>query len=479
MSSSKFPDQYSLLTNNNLTKDVTIFVGIVVSGVLNVEILESKAQELVTEWPLLGGKLVTKTVPYSFTTGDALDFKHRSIDLALEEFSPISFLDVEKTQDRPSYRDFSSGSSGDELFHFESLKPLNLTVDTLFTLRVTLLKDATLLGFRMPHQLCDGQSVYDVVKAYSHLIAGKPISRIVLPPDVKTPLSALVEGSDSLPENVRKNAPFVHPAENFAVGVSPLVKYIGHALLGVASAKIGWGEGERERYIHLPGELVQTWRRECQEELDKAALSGGLGDGAGLELTKNDVITAWFLKCAYHKTPADDGPVDLMYNFNYRPALKAPEADTTYLHNSYYNIRTNWPSLREFKEASLARVALAVRLSVVRNKQPSAVRNTLEFWEENIANTIAPGPPGCRLSFLPFFSAWTTFEYNGMDFSAALINKTEQDSSNMQGKVIFTHPYAALPMGMTVKPFAISLKDGRGGYWLRSNVLKSGWEGYA
>lgn len=62
MPSSKFPEQYSLLTNNNLTKDIAIFVGLVVAGVLDVGILETKAQELVAQWPLLGGKIVTKVI---------------------------------------------------------------------------------------------------------------------------------------------------------------------------------------------------------------------------------------------------------------------------------------------------------------------------------------------------------------------------------------------------------------------------------
>jgi hypothetical protein len=72
MSSSKIPERYSLLTVNNVTKDVTVFVGLVVSGILDSELLARKASELISLWPILGGELVTKVLCLTWT--DAIRF---------------------------------------------------------------------------------------------------------------------------------------------------------------------------------------------------------------------------------------------------------------------------------------------------------------------------------------------------------------------------------------------------------------------
>jgi hypothetical protein len=39
-------------------KDITTFVGFVVKGVLDVNILKKAAEELITQWPILGGRLI-------------------------------------------------------------------------------------------------------------------------------------------------------------------------------------------------------------------------------------------------------------------------------------------------------------------------------------------------------------------------------------------------------------------------------------
>jgi hypothetical protein len=75
-----------------------------------------------------------------------------------------------------------------------------------------------------------------------------------------------------------------------------------------------------------------------------------------------------------------------------------------------------------------------------------------------------------RLAFLPFVSSWTTFGYNGLDFSMRL-KGGRKDGRNGQGIV-------ALPLGITVDPLAVVLKDVEGGYWLRANLSKTGWKGH-
>ncbi|KAF8996974.1 hypothetical protein BDQ17DRAFT_1429333 [Cyathus striatus] len=166
-----------------------------------------------------------------------------------------------------------------------------------------------------------------------------------------------------------------------------------------------------------------------------------------------------------------------MYKFNYRPHVPQPPEGTVYLRNSFYGMRIHFPSLSKFQSSSISRIALEIRLCCIRNKQPSAIKSALEFWEDNVKKLISPTPPGVSLfkvtSFLPLFSHWTTFEYNKLEFSGGLKNRSTGD-----GRVVFTQPLIALPLHTTVKPIGVTLKDGKGGYWLRGNLWESGWKGY-
>lgn len=85
-----------------------------------------------------------------------------------------------------------------------------------------------------------------------------------------------------------------------------------------------------------------------------------------------------------------------------------------------------------------------------------------------------------RLAFLPFVSSWTTFGYNGLDFSAAVVGGRKNGEGKGGGKVVFTQPRVALtlPWGIMVDPLSVVLKDGLGGYWIRANLSKRGWKGH-
>lgn len=70
-------------------------------------------------------------------------------------------------------------SAVDEKFIFDV--PPNLASN--FRLRVTLLRNATLLCFGITHHICDGNDCWEVVKAFCDLLSNKPIPLFALPPD--------------------------------------------------------------------------------------------------------------------------------------------------------------------------------------------------------------------------------------------------------------------------------------------------------
>jgi hypothetical protein len=231
-----------------------------------------------------------QTRPYSFKTGNKIDFKARHVNKSIRQVFPVDY-NIEDT-DKPTYQP----NPGDAEFHFDSLTAVGLP-KRLVTIRVTVLKDATLLGFRFPHHFVDGNSQYELIQVYCDLVANKKIPTITVPPDVETPLSNLVLGTDNLPAVVRSGrGAFVDPSENVSVGFWPLMKFIAAALSRTLLSKIGLNAKDELRFIHIPATIVKQWQEECQRELDHLASEGKLKEGAGLRLSKNDILTAWFLK---------------------------------------------------------------------------------------------------------------------------------------------------------------------------------------
>ncbi|KAF8991436.1 hypothetical protein BDQ17DRAFT_281308, partial [Cyathus striatus] len=472
MTSEAFPKSYTLLSNNNTTQECSVFVGIVVNGVLDVEKLRSAHEELVSLWPAVGGELVTSTKPYSFTSGSIVDFGSRYLQKIITDIPElVDFSNA--NSEKVTYHNISSQT--DKIFHFDTMEKFP-PPPTLLAIRVTALEDATLLGFRLSHHLFDGQGTFNIVKAYADVINGnlKLIPRLIPPSDIHTLLSGMVEGEDSLPPSVNPNNPYVHPKANYTLGFIGLFMFIWITLLNMSLAKIGVTEREMEKCVHIPGELVELLRERCQEELNNASERGELKEGSGLHLTKNDVITAWFIKSAYDGlSPSPTQTIDLMYKLNYCPFITLPPEGTQYLHNSFYGMRIHYPSLSQVQSSPLSRIALEIRLCCIRNKQPSAIRTALKFWEDNVKSFIIPKPPDVSLtkvmSFMPLFGSWTTFEYNKLDFGGGL----KAGHAGGDGRVVFTQPCIALPMHATVKPTAVLLKDGKGGYWLRANLWES------
>jgi hypothetical protein len=60
MTDDPYPTHYVTKTNNSLAKVLTIFVGLVVTEILDIGNLHHATQELVARWPILGGELITQ-----------------------------------------------------------------------------------------------------------------------------------------------------------------------------------------------------------------------------------------------------------------------------------------------------------------------------------------------------------------------------------------------------------------------------------
>ncbi|OBT46313.1 hypothetical protein VE00_02781 [Pseudogymnoascus sp. WSF 3629] len=100
-----------------------------------------------------------------------------------------------------------------------------------------------------------------------------------------------------------------------------------YALWRIGGAKLGILDTAITKFIHLPEPLIERWHRDCQEAL---AQSLGVDATDKPSITRLDVVSAWFTQTSFSAYPADTGPVDIFYLFNYRPALPKPTPRTVY-----------------------------------------------------------------------------------------------------------------------------------------------------
>ncbi|RDW58422.1 hypothetical protein BP5796_12352 [Coleophoma crateriformis] len=470
----EFPAEYVSRTNEANSKSTTVFVGIVVNGRLDIDLLRLKAQELVSQWPLLGGTVLTKTSPYTLAKGSHCDFKARTVDVDVSNYIPFDFS--VNTADLSSNMPWvSTEPSGvDSIIHFDTISTSELPPKANFTLRVTVLNDSTLLGFRMPHYLADAQSMFDVVKAYCDLIAGRQLPMLVTPPDVEMPLSQLTNIDPQAPSSILS----IECLEKVKICAADEVHSLGlwnaiRTAFGVLFAHLAQGLLQStdfsERYIYLPKDLVCRLQVECQEELERTGL-------ADVKLSKTDVIAAWYLKTAFRNVAGDDGPFDAMHTMNHRFSCDPPKPGSTYLKNSQYAMAIRWSSFKNFQSTSLAQVALAFRMAVMQNKQPSVIKTFHEFYEKHADSILSFGPEGNRIGFLSIYSSWSTFPFYDLDFSGAL-EKFDVPATSEAGNVAFVHPTIYGPRGINIRPVTIVLKDRNGGFWLKSDLLRSAWKG--
>lgn len=246
----------------------------------------------------------TQTSPYTFKTGSTVDFKSRSIDASVSKYFPV---DREQSDsDIPTYIALTEANAPDTMFHFESFAPLHQLPYNLFAVRVTVLTDATLLGFRVPHDLCDGGSLYEIIKAYRAIIAGTETPQFVPPPDIGRPMSKMLRDDPGVPLPLGvsiENVQLLNPNEAYLAGFGPFLRFVVYLFWVMFARKLGLMTRSEERLIHLSGNLVERWRSECQEELDQSALLHDQGRAQTVMLTKLDVISAWFLKVSPATSP--------------------------------------------------------------------------------------------------------------------------------------------------------------------------------
>lgn len=418
-------------------------------------------------------------------TGSSLDFKVRKESSTASKFLAIDLEFAESESRVPMFAKLSPNAA--QLIHFDSLLPLKIPPNQIFTLRVTLLEDATLLGFRMPHFLTDAQAGFDVIKAYCDLLAGNTIPTLAPPPDYKLPLSQLVRQdlqTSSSTSHTLEGVRIFRPDESFTIGIWHILRLALILIWRSLTEGLFASNTYETGYALLPKNLVARWQADCQEELENSKIHG-------ISLSKQDIVTAWLLKVipymfqlnshltkkgAFAGIRKVNHHFDLVYPFDSRFSINAPKEGTIYLKDSHYYVQIRWPSISKLQNSSLAQVALAIRLGVLQTRNSDTMKQYHEFYEKHINDAISFGPPGFEPGYHLIVSSWTGFSFHGLDFSNALLEPKSETSDARIGKAVFMQPSVFGPLKVENKPTMIVLKDQHGNYWITGSFTKAAWK---
>jgi hypothetical protein len=216
-------------------------------------------------------------------------------------------------------------------------------------------------------------------------------------------------------------------------------------LLATFAQKVGLAEKLTTKFILVPGAWEDELRTKSQEDLKQSPLS--------IELTRNDVIAAWYLKTIYSPQESSQGSVDYYGPINYRPFIKPPEVGTYYLHNSVGVLRCKF-SVQQLQKESLTNIARDIRLKTLEYTSPASVEQYLRFSEDHSSRSLAlSARRGGNLAMVGL-SQWTVFNYNGLDFSGASLN-------GQKALVSFVNPAVTIPFNLTIGPMILIEKMGQ------------------
>jgi hypothetical protein len=251
-------------------------------------------------------------------------------------------------------------------------------------------------------------------------------------------------------------------SQHYDNGIFNLVVTVWRVLLTILAVKFGFLAELAAKFIYIPGAWVDELRVKSQAELKDRSPE--------IQLTRNDVIAAWYLKSVYSPQPVtmSPDPVDYFGIINLRRFIEPPKSGTHYIRCSIGALRCFF-SVQQLKKESVAEIARNIRLATLQYTSPESVRQGLRFSEDHASKSLTLALRGTISLGVAVVSHWTTFDYAGLDFSGASLN-------GKKASVIFVNPMIVNNWHLTIAPVAIVTKNGSGGYWMRATNTTTGWE---
>ncbi|OOF92014.1 hypothetical protein ASPCADRAFT_399421 [Aspergillus carbonarius ITEM 5010] len=441
--------QYRCQAVHPFTCKAMVFTGLIIDARLDERILRNTTAELV------------KDRPWALSTGSTVDFDSRQ---GLHDLAYWTQRGIQPSAPgRPTIIEHLHPHELDETFIFNvPKKPANV-----FLVRVTVLRDATMLCFGISHHLADGTASYDVIRAYCDLLAGRPIASLLLPPDSRGKrLSDRITPAPG-PEPPRRSIGYAEHLANFTTGFGPILLLLASVAWNLLVRMLGLQEDLEERFVYLPADWVGAVRKRALDTL--SMLPADPQPRWDNQPTKNNIINAWFLKTIYGAESRSHGPVDFYGPLSYRPVVEPPPAGHYWIHNSIGLMRRTL-TVAQIQQESVATLAGRLRLASLQSTARASIREYLRVCEDHAADRMLPAIQGQGTKPMVMVTPWTGFDFSALDFSGASTDR------GRPAKVRFVNALVR-EMREGVWPSAFTLKSVQGGgYWVRGWNTPSGWK---
>lgn len=182
-------------------------------------------------------------------TGPTIDYRHREFvkDLA-EVFSPVQT----NARNSPFVVEVLEPKSMDEFF-IETTE--FYMTGHVFCIRMTLLRDATLLCFGISHHLADGKASFDVISAFCDLLSARNIPSFQLPPDIDGGRMSHLVVHHIQDRSEGQIDCDTHRA-NFTAGFGPILLVMFSAMWNLLLPVLSFRDLLEERFVYLPYDWV-------------------------------------------------------------------------------------------------------------------------------------------------------------------------------------------------------------------------------
>ncbi|CAN8101519.1 unnamed protein product [Discula destructiva] len=434
--------------NSVMWTSITMYVIMVVDGVLDPEKLRASLDQLVQRetWQKLGARIRKGKngpdlhIPPRFSaTRPAIAYTHVSYDMTKAEHPVASRMPSSDSalMDRPTivgnpeeWAEMCCGADGPK-----SLQDYLGSDRPVTGLRIVSFKDATIITLHWLHAAADAMALKAILENWVLMLQGRA---------AEVPL---LHGFDSDPLHELG----CHPTVPYTLAGSELSR------LGTASYVLRNGYnillGKKEnRTVRIPATFLNKLRETALQELRDAGQSNPF-------LTDNDIITAWWARLAFsHLAP--DKPVTIMQAMSARRAL---EQDLLPPDRPYVSNCLSFTSVLKTKrevDQSLGLLAGEIRRGI--NKH--GTREQIEAYQSMVrANAWPLGPMpvfyGQSNMHHIGFSNWTKVKTYMTDFSAASVTKRKTPLyPSFVSQIQTGIPY---PDG-----FLITGQDSHNSYWL-------------
>ncbi|EIN05849.1 hypothetical protein PUNSTDRAFT_54705 [Punctularia strigosozonata HHB-11173 SS5] len=436
-------------------KHTILVTGWVLDARLDPSKLEAAWRDLSIAWPILSARIRKDSKDnwfFHIPTSETPDYDFRVV----HKSEPIR-TSYTYSQPAPHIR-LVVKENPDDLYSspdpWRRKLPELMKVDKpISQLSLTLYPDASVLGLSVPHVLCDGMGVAEIMRALTTVLRGEPAPPIA-PPDCD-PFAKY------RPEEDPKQDQGIAKAKQGNVGVIPDGWRVFSALqMAVFVFCTVWDmisrREDENREMYIPPQEVQRLKTEAMEDIKREGVEGEY-------ISTSDAVLAFMLKCIY--TPrfaSSKHSHSLFYSANMRNHLQAafPE-DGAYIRNAARGALFTMP-VASIPTESLGALALKFRRGLLAQTTPAYTESFLRFRMRAHAEGTTPVFFADPRSYWNVVTNWRTQRLMFVDLSPA--------AENAGAKVSVLYVW-----GTGYQPFPMR-NDPAGGLWVGGFFPRAVWE---